>query len=170
MNLPIPCFAKLSPAANRSRSAPRRVAARQESHFCLSRWDSAAQDWRPLEEGGRVRTYGTLPAAIRARADGQHDTAIEQHRGSVLVMRLLPPLPLGSLNAYREGHNGAIPRTGLSREEIIARAREVFGEEAVMQIVNGHGRVFLEDGNVLRFANLHQLLDHAEQHAARVRT
>ena len=89
---------------------------------------------------------------------------------SVLVMRLLPPLPLGSLNAYREGRDGTIPRTGHSREEIIARAREVFGDEAVMQIVNDHGRVFLEDGNVLRFANLQQLLDYAEQHASGART
>ena len=128
---------KALPAAPRAKSASRRVAARHQLHFCLSRWDAAAQDWRPLEEGGRVRTYRTLQAAIRARAEDQHDTAIERHSGKVLVMRLLPPLPLSSLNAYREGRGGAIPRCRSgSREEIIARAREVFGDEAVMQIVN----------------------------------
>jgi predicted ABC-class ATPase len=122
-----------------------------------------------IREGGRICAYATLQEALTAREAGRNDTAIEQHRGAVLVMRLLPPLPLGSLNAYRDSRSGSIPRAGLSREEIIARARHVFGEEAVMQIVNGHGRVFLADGNVLRFANMHQLLDHAEQHAARSR-
>lgn len=166
MNLDIPCFARLRPPAPTGTRKRRTAARRSGTYFRLAAWDATQQDWVALPEDGTVRTFASLNGAVRARAEAHPDAAIEQYRGRVLTMRLLPPLPLNSLNAYRGGANRTIPRNGLTREEIIARARAVFGDDATFQIVGAHGRVYLEDGTALRFHSMHHLLDLAELHAA----